>query len=50
MKFNQSKMKTSNKKISDTNNNDLLLKVEAKPKKENNLSYKESKQKTKKLL
>lgn len=47
MKFNQSKMKTSNKKISDTNNNDLLLKVEAKPKKENNLSYKESKQKTK---
>ena len=47
MKINQSKMKTSNKKISDTNNNDLLLKVEAKPKKENNLSYKESKQKTK---
>ena len=47
MKFNQSKMKTSNKKISNTNNNDLLLKVEAKPKKENNLSYKESKQKTK---
>ena len=47
MKINQSKTKTSNKKISDTNNNDLLLKVEAKPKKENNLSYKESKQKTK---
>ena len=47
MKINQSKMKTSNKKISDTNNNDLLLKLEAKPKKENNLSYKESKQKTK---
>ena len=47
MKINQSKTKTSNKKISDTNNNNLLLKVEAKPKKENNLSYKESKQKTK---
>lgn len=47
MKINQSKTKTSNKKISNTNNNDLLLKVEAKPKKENNLSYKESKQKTK---
>ena len=47
MKINQSKTKRSNKKISNTNNNDLLLKVEAKPKKENNLSYKESKQKTK---
>ena len=47
MKINQSKTKTSNKKISDNNNNNLLLKVEAKPKKENNLSYKESKQKTK---